>query len=501
MPRVAVGGFHHETNSFAPSRAGWAEFERADAWPGLVRGDALAPALAGQNIGASGFLAAAAAAGWEVAPLLWANAGPSGPVTEDAYERIAGELVERLVAAGAVDAVYLCLHGAMIADHLDDGEGELLDRLRGAVGPGVPIVASLDFHANVSRRMVAESDGLVAYRTYPHLDMAETGARTQAFLARLLETGRRPAKAFRKLPFLVPISAQCTLAPPASDLYGDLENREVPDICSLSLTMGFPPGDTPECGPAVLAYGDTEAAAEAAADGLQAAVLAAEVRFAAPLLSPAEAVAAALGRLPGAGGPVVLADTQDNPGAGGTADTTFLLRELVARGARGALLGVLHDPAAAAAAHRAGRDEEAAMALGGRSGIGGDRPFDARVRVEALSDGRFTGTGPFFGGSRFDLGPMALLRILDGASDGVRVVVSSVPQQAADRAMFAHLGADPLAARILAVKSSVHFRADFGPVAAEIIEVRAPGANLDDPAELPYRRLRPDVRRRPRREG
>lgn len=496
MPRIAVGGFHHETNSFAPTGARYPDFERADAWPGLVRGAKMMPALAGQNIGASGFLDVARDAGWEVAPLLWANAGPSGPVTEDAYERIAGELLHRLADAGAVDAVYLCLHGAMITEHLADGEGELLARLRAAVGPEVPIVASLDFHANVSARMVGASDGLVAYRTYPHLDMAETGARTQAFLARLLKAGGRPAKAFRKLPFLVPISAQCTLAPPASELFGQIEELGDSESWSVSLTMGFPPGDTPDCGPAVLAYADTQDAADAAAERLLAAALAAERRFAVPLLSPAGAVRAArTGRGVGTG-PVVLADTQDNPGAGGTADTTFLLRELVAQEAPNALLGVLHDPASAAAAHEAGQGAEIDLLLGGRSGIGGDRPFEARVRVEALSDGRFTGTGPFFGGSRFELGPMALLRVLDRGG-GVRVAVASVPQQAADRAMFAHLGADPAAAEIVAVKSSVHFRADFGPIARGILIVEAPGANIDDPAALPYTRLRPDVRRRP----
>lgn len=496
MPRIAVGGFHHETNSFAPTQATFADFERADAWPGLVRGTELGPALAGQNIGASGFLAAAANDGWDIAPLLWANAGPSGPVTEDAYERISDELVERLLGAGRVDALYLCLHGAMIAEHLADGEGELLSRIRAAVGDGLPIVASLDFHANISAAMVEVSDGLVVYRTYPHLDMAETGARAQAFLARLFDSGRRPAKAFAKLPFLVPISAQSTLAPPASEIFATLDRTDMPGLWSRSAAMGFPPGDTPEGGPSVLAYADETSTAHSAMEALRERALALEPAFGAPLLSAEAAVARAMAAGKG-GGPVVLADTQDNPGAGGTADTTFLLRGLVGLGARNALLGVMRDPETAAVAHRAGSGAEIDVAIGGQSGIGGDKPYRVRVRVDGLSDGRFTGTGPFFGGSRFDLGPMALLRVLDDKAD-VRVVISSVPQQAADRAMFVHLGADPIAADILGVKSSVHFRADFGPVAREVLVVEAPGANIDDPAALPYRHLRPGVRRRPR---
>ena len=496
MPRIAVGGFHHETNSFAPTRADFADFERADAWPGLVRGGDMLSALEGQNIGASGFLRAVSQNGWDVLPLLWANAGPSGPVTEDAYERIAGELIDRLLAAGPVDGVYLCLHGAMIAEHLVDGEGELLSRIRRAVGDDLPIVASRDFHASISAAMVEASDGLVVYRTYPHLDMAETGARVQALLGRILQAGRRPAKTFRKLPFLVPISAQCTLASPASDIYAAVTDMNGPEVWSLSFAMGFPPGDTPEGGPTVLAYADTDDAAAMAADTIFQLATDRESAFGTPLYAPDAAVERAMAAVGGTG-PTVLADTQDNPGAGGTADTTFLLRALVGAGAGNALLGIVKDPKTAAAAHGAGVGADLSVEIGGRSGIGGDSPYAVPVRVEALSDGRFVGTGPFFGGSRFDLGPMALLRILDGKAE-VRVAVSTVPQQAADRAMFAHLGADPAAASILAVKSSVHFRADFGPIAREVLVVEAPGANIDDPSALPYERLRPGVRRRPR---
>lgn len=494
MPRVAVGGFHHETNSFAPTRADFEAFVRADAWPGLLRGEALIQALPGQNIGASGFIEAALAACWDIAPLLWANAGPSGPVTEDAFERITAELIERVGHLNEIDAVYLCLHGAMIADHVEDGEGALLARLRNAIGPTVPIVASLDFHANVTQQMVDQSDGLVAYRTYPHLDMAETGRRSFDFLERLVKEGRRPEKIFRKLPYLVPISAQCTLSEPAAGLFRDVERCESGPVWSTSFTMGFPPADIRDCGPAILAYGDAEPA-EAAADRLFARSAEAETQFAAPLLAPDEAVSQAKANA-GGGGPIILADTQDNPGAGGTSDTTFILRAFIEQGAPDALIGIIYDPDAATAAHRAGKGAEIDLEIGGRSGIDGDRPFAAKVMVEAISNGRFEGTGPFFGGSRFDLGAMALVRILQG-SGGVRVVLSSVPQQAADRAMFEHLGAEPASVSILAVKSSVHFRADFGPIAKDILVVAAPGANIDDPMALPYRRIRSDVRLQP----
>jgi microcystin degradation protein MlrC len=222
-------------------------------------------------------------------------------------------------------------------------------------------------------------------------------------------------------------------------------------------------------------------------------VLAQEPEFRLELASVKEAVELARrhGR-PGA--PLVLADTQDNPGAGGNADTTTLLKALVAANLPGTLAGVIWDPDAAARAHVAGEGAEVELPLGAHTGFPGETPLVARYRVERLGDGRFTGTGPFYRGGRFDLGPMALLAI-----GNVRIVVATRKQQAADQAMFRHVGAEPAEAAVLALKSSVHFRADFGPLAGRILLVEAPGPNLADPARLPFTRLPAGVRLRPRR--
>src|SRR6188508_2709163 len=177
MTVIAIGGFQHETNTFAPSKADYNAFEQGGGWPPLTFGDAIAPRLDGANIPATGALAALHAAGHRTPGTAWGAASPSAHVTKDAFERIVGEMTARLAQAGRVDGVYLDLHGAMVTEHLDDGEGETLARVRRVVGPGVPIVASLDLHANVTRRMTGIADGLVAYRTYPHIDMAATGKR------------------------------------------------------------------------------------------------------------------------------------------------------------------------------------------------------------------------------------------------------------------------------------------------------------------------------------
>ena len=218
MSVIAVGGFQHETNTFAPSKADYTAFEQGGGWPPLTFGDAIAPRLSGANIPAAGAFDALHAAGHRTIGLAWGAASPSAQVTRDAFERIVGEMLARLQQAGAVDGVYLDLHGAMVTEHLDDGEGEILARVRKVVGARVPIVASLDLHANVTRAMIAHADGLVAYRTYPHIDMAPTGARAARLLDRTIKAGRPLAKAMRPLDFLTGLSSQSTFIEPGRRL-------------------------------------------------------------------------------------------------------------------------------------------------------------------------------------------------------------------------------------------------------------------------------------------
>src|ERR1700676_5098022 len=191
MTRIAVGGFLHETNTFAPTKAVYEAFVRGGGWPPMSHGAGLLERMRDINVGMAGLVPAAEAEGWELVPTIWCAASPSAHVTEDAYERIAAAIVYGLKAAGRIDAVYLDLHGAMVAEHLDDGEGELLTRVRQVIGNDLPLVASLDLHANVTREMVDHADALIAYRTYPHIDMADTGRAAARHLALLLRTGQK----------------------------------------------------------------------------------------------------------------------------------------------------------------------------------------------------------------------------------------------------------------------------------------------------------------------
>ena len=191
------------------------------------------------------------------------GASPSAHVTKDAFERIVKVMVDGIAAAGPLDAVYLDLHGAMVTEHLDDGEGEILARVRKVIGKELPLVVSLDLHANVTPEMVEHADALIAYRTYPHVDMAETGRASARHLALLLKTKQRFAKAFRQLPFLIPISWQCTNDQPTKGIYEKLAALESDAVPTLSFAPGFPAADFRDCGPSVFAYGRTQADADA----------------------------------------------------------------------------------------------------------------------------------------------------------------------------------------------------------------------------------------------
>src|SRR5262249_40510089 len=253
---------------------------------------------------------------------------------------------------------------------------------------------------------------------------------------------------------------------------------------------GFPPSDLFWCGPAVIAHAWSQQAADRAADELIRTIALREAEFAVPMVMPEEGVPQAMAG--SASRPVILADTQDNPGCGATSDTTGILETLVALGAEGAALGYLCDAEAAGAAHAAGEGAQITIALGGRSGPPGVKSFTGTFQVKRLGDGKMRTTGRVSGGRDVDLGPMALLTI-----GGTSIAVTSKRMQALDQAPFSHLGLEPKGQKILVLKSTCHFRAEFEPIAEKGILGISPGGQLARPPRYPFRRLRHGVRLRP----
>ena len=493
MTCVFIAGFQHETNTFAPSLADWEAFNRGDAFPAYIRGQAMQTQFTGVNIPVGGFIDAAKRHGWQLWPSVWAGASPSSYVTHDAFERIATDLLQDLKQAlsQGIDAVYLDLHGAAVAEHADDAEGELLPRVRALIGENMPLVASLDLHANVTQRMLNTADALVAYRTYPHIDMAETGERAAKLLQRRLRLGRREALTVHRLPYLISLNAQSTWLQPAKDIYAAIDDIDKAHHSVLSFCMGFAAADFEECAPVLWAYAGQAQQAQAAADTLhQLAAPPAQWRM--EFVDAREAVTQALALAAQHARPVLIADTQDNPGAGGDSNTTGLLHALLQQGAGqrypGAVaIGLIYHSEVAAMAYAAGVGAEIDVVLGVSvmtyAGMS-DPPVVARARVVAISDGRCVLKGPMMRGMTSQLGQSACLDI-----EGVRVAVVSGKAQLFDREMLRILGITPEAMKLIVLKSSNHFRADFEPIAAKVLVAKAPGPMAADPGDLPWRKL------------
>ena len=500
MTCVFIAGFQHETNTFAPSLADWEAFNRGDAFPAYIRGEAMQTQFTGVNIPVGGFIDAAKRHGWQLWPSVWAGASPSSYVTRDAFERIATDLLQDLKQAlsQGVDAVYLDLHGAAVAEHADDAEGELLARVRALIGENMPLVASLDLHANVTKRMLGKADALVAYRTYPHIDMAETGERAAELLQRRLRLGRREALTVHRLPYLISLNAQSTWLQPAKDIYAAIDEIDKAHHSVLSFCMGFAAADFEECAPVLWAYAGEAHQAQAAADALhQLAAPPAQWRI--DFLEAREAVAQALALAAQHTRPVLIADTQDNPGAGGDSNTTGMLHALLQQGAGqrfpGAVaLGLMYHPEVAAKAYAAGVGALIDVVLGVSvttySGMS-DAPLSARARVVAISDGRCVLKGPMMRGMTSQLGQSACLEI-----EGVLVAVVSGKAQLFDREMLRILGITPEAMKLIVLKSSNHFRADFEPIASKVLVAKAIGPMAADPGDLPWRKLSAHTRTR-----
>jgi microcystin degradation protein MlrC len=498
--RIFVAGFQHETNTFAPSRADWPAFESGSALPAFSAGAAMLERLRGTSLPMGGFVRSARARGWTLRPSAWAGASPSAHVTHAAFERIAGHIVGD-AREGGFDAVYLDLHGAAVAEHVDDAEGELLQRLRAVIGPTMPLVVSLDLHANVTRRMLQQSSAMSAYRTYPHVDGADTGARCAELLAELWAHGKPWATHHVRLPFLLPLNAQCTMMEPARGVYERLAELDERSGVRLSFAMGFPAADFDECGPVVFGHGPDAGKVHAAVQLVADEVLELRPDWALDLLGPAEAVQRALALAGRCDKPVIIADTQDNPGAGADSNTTGMLHALRAAGAGRrypgqVALGLLCDPEAARKAHEAGVGATLEMSVGKAvrcyDGTLSEPPVSGRFKVLRLSDGVVPMHGPMTAGGTAHLGPSAGVEI-----DGIRVHLVSGPCQMFDLDLFRFLGVEPERMKLLVNKSSVHFRAAFAPIAAHILVAVAPGPMAANPATLPWTRLPAGVARTP----
>lgn len=479
--RIAIGGIAHETNLFSAIPTDFEQFRQRV----LIGGRDLLTGFAGTRTVIGGFLDGITAIGGTAIPLLYASATPGGVVTREAYATLRHSLLDHLRAAGALDAVLLGLHGAMVTEDVADAEADLLHAVRALVGPRVPLIATLDSHANISRAMVHAADALVAYTTYPHIDTYERGYEATALLQRLLSGQATITTALAGPPMLAPLPPQCTTeeTPMRQVLRLAERERRRPGVLNISVAGGFPYSDVQDAGVHVLVstLGDAPLAQEIARRIAHAAWQRREEFI--PTLTPIDEAVSSVHAATAY--PVVLSDSGDNPGAGAPCDGTSLLAALRAAQVRDVVVGVICDPETVTQAMSAGTGATIAIRLGGKTDDRHGLPIMADARIERITDGVFTNTGPMGTGGRTRMGRTALLDL-----QGIKVIVTEQRVQALDLSLFRSVGIEPTTARAIVVKSSVHFRAAFAPIAAKIIDVDTPGISSPHLERFVFQRLR-----------
>jgi len=514
-PKIAILGFSLETNGFSPPTTR-ANFEQTY----LLGGAELEADIRAEPSRASGTLTAFAremdaAGSWKLVPILVAATSPGGPVEQTFFDEFMREVETRLRAALPLDGVYIAEHGAAAATGDADPDGTLFAQVRAIVGPDVPVIATLDLHANVSQRMVDETDLLISYLTNPHVDQRERGAEAARAMRELL-AGVRTARALVRVPLMPPSVTLLTgVGERDEDItnsklqrpYGDLIREGQRHVCgadcgpasvlNVSISAGFFLTDSPKAGMTVLVTtrGDQGAADRLARELAQRAWETRE-RFV-PRLTPVdEAVQRMQAACTSPSAPALcLADAADNPGGGGRGNTTALLRALLTAGVRDVALAAFYDaPLAAEAISRGiGARFEASFNRAESHPMSGR--LTAPVEVLAVSDGRCIGRRGSNEGRQITLGPSARLRVtgLEGHDTGaaIDVIVISIRQQCTDPVILEHLGVDLRALRGLVVKSRGHFRAGFDEFFgdAQILEVDAPGLSSPVLARLPYKNI------------
>ncbi|MDF3838510.1 M81 family metallopeptidase [Cupriavidus basilensis] len=477
--KILIARLNHETNTFSPVATPLPSFHPS-------YGEDAYQASKGTRTAIGAFIDLAEAAGAELVVPVAASANPSGRVAAAAYTALCDAIVN---AAPGCDAVMLDLHGAMVAENSDDGEGDLLARVR-TVLPEAPIAIALDLHGNVTPAMMAHADIAVSFKTYPHVDMYETGEHAGRLLMRMLQQGMRPALAWRRLPLVTHTLRSNTGEGAMQRAVAAARQAEAAGMLAVSVLAGFGLADIAAPCISVLVVADGgAAAAQAAADQLAAQIWDERAGFVYDSEPLAESIARAAQLAAGDGeGPVLLLDHGDNCMSGGTCDDMAVLQEALRQGLSGIAAGPVCDPRAVAALVAAGVGASVSLPVGNKVPLTqlGIFPVPPTLsgRVAAISDGEYVISGPTYTGQRIRMGRTVLLDI--GAA---QVVITETPQEHWDLGIFTHIGVDPLAQRFLLLKSRMYCRPVFVPIAKAVVECDGGGVTSSRYAQFPFQRL------------
>ncbi|HYM29867.1 MAG TPA: M81 family metallopeptidase [Candidatus Cybelea sp.] len=480
--RIVAAMMKHETNTFSPVPTPLSRFALVGDMPYL--GAAAYQALKGSRSGLGAFIDLAEAVGAKVDVPIAASANPSGPVEDAAYRFITDAICES-VAKGC-DAILLDLHGAMVTETLEDGEGALLKRIR-QIAPKVPVAVALDMHTNLYEEMVANATVIAGYQTYPHIDTYETAVRAGRPIFAMLEGRAKPVMAWGNRPMLPHVMRQGTDDLPNRMLQARTRDMERGPALAATVFTGFPHADIRNAGLSAVVVTDNDpAAARRLCDELLDASWAEREAFV-YRVEPLEASLARAARAKD--GPVVLLDHYDNCASGGTMDTMTVLAAILRAGLENVAAFAIHDPAAVKAMIAAGVGANMTLPLGGKldmPSIGRKgEPLQVSGRVKLISDGRYRNRGPASPGMMMDMGPSV---VFDTGKAEIAVITRH--QEPNDLACLTSLGIEPTAKRYIMLKSRVHWRAGFKPIARETIECAGVGVCTSDYGQLNFVKVR-----------
>jgi microcystin degradation protein MlrC len=475
--KILIGQIMHETNTFANVPTTVESFRQ---W-GWDVGQEMVNQNRGVRNFAGGMIERAAQLEVEVVPVFSTFAYPAGTITQDTYIALKTELIEGIKAVEAFDAACLALHGAGVAEGIEDLEGELLLAVREVVGTELPVVVTLDLHANVTQTMVEQADAILGNHLYPHTDSFEIGQEAFELAYRIARKEIKPTMHLELLPLMIPTST--TSQSPAREvnhLCWQWEKER--DVQDCTFYHGFPYTDIAHQGVAVLTTtnGDPDLAAKVAKQ-VGSFVWEQRRSFFPRQPSPEEGLKKAL-ELPGS--PVVINETSDNPGGGSPGDGTFLLQAMIEANIERSCFGFIYDPQVVRQAHQAGAGRTINVRLGGKTDALHGSPLELNAYVKCLTDGRFVQSSPMGRGAKIDLGLSARLQV-----GHVDIVVCSVKAQVLDEQIFLLHGIQLADYKVVGLKSSQHFRAGFEPICSDIITVDSPGLTTIDFTVFAYTRL------------
>ena len=475
--RIATGCIGHETNTFSPVPTTMESFS------GKMVGDQILNNFRDTRTITGGIIDAAENLGVELVPLLWTFATPSGIIKQNVYDSLKEEFLTLLSQAGEIDGVVLDLHGAMVIEQIEDAEADLIGAVRQVVGSR-PIITTFDLHANITPETVKYTEVIIGFDTYPHVDMYERGVEAVEVIHEIIGGTIQPTMAYRQLPLLTAPPAQCTMKPLMEGLVKKLHALEAEEgVVTATLSMGFPFADIHDAGLSVLVTTNgNQTLAEQKAEAFVKHIWSMRDAFSTDLVSIEDAIQQANQTQ---GRPIVLAEGSDNPGGGAPCDGTFILRAFIDADVQDAVVAVISDPESVSQAVVAGVGNYVDLNVGGKTDNLHGTPVALRAYVKTIADGVFVHKGPMAQGATGRMGRMAVVKV-----GGVEIILTERRTQPYDAEVLRRVGIEPRDRKLIALKSAVHYRADYTPIAHEILEVDTPGVHSPNLFSFAYDKLR-----------